>query len=100
LSGARAANSSAEAGGGAEIGGGAETGGGVSEFALSVRCGGRLYFKEAEIPSLLDEEVFTLVQDSFYDGAFEKLFNEFFANLIRFASANRQLLGIYGFPGF
>ena len=70
------------------------------EYVVDVRCAGSLSFGYADIPSLQDEDVFLLVQDSFYDGTFETIYNEFFENLVRFASANIQLLSLYGFPGF
>ncbi|MCL2058579.1 MAG: collagen-like protein [Oscillospiraceae bacterium] len=73
---------------------------GSADFTLSVRCEGQLQFGAADIPPLMEDEYYLLVQDSFYDGTFETIFNEFFTNLIRFASANRQLLSLYGFPGF
>jgi len=71
-----------------------------SAYAVGLRCGGRLAFGPVEIPPLQNENVYMLDQDSFYDGTFQAVFNEFRSNLIRFASANRQLLSLYGFPGF
>ena len=69
-------------------------------YIINLRCDGRLTFGPAEIPLLSDEDVYPLVQDSFYDGTFEAIFNEFYTNLVRFASANKQILSLYGFPGF
>ena len=73
----------------------------LSVFGLiAVNCDGALTFGQSPIPSLRNEDAVYLTQDSFYDGAFEAIYNEFYINLIRFASANRQLLNLYGFPGF
>ena len=71
-----------------------------SPYAVNVRCDGRITYGQVDIPSSQGEDVLLLVQDSFYDGTFETVFNEFYENLIRFASANVQLLSLYGFPGF
>ena len=71
-----------------------------SGYAASIWCDGRLSFKQAEIPAIDYEDSKFINQDSFYDGTFENIFNEFYSNVVRFASANRQLLGLYGFPGF
>ena len=71
-----------------------------ASYAINMRCEGSVSIGQTEIPAPEGEDVYYLVQDSFYDGTFENIFNEFYANLIRFASANRQLLSLYGFPGF
>jgi len=74
--------------------------GSCPDYAIGVKCNGTLKFAQVELPGIPDGDVQKLVEDSFYDGTFEKIFNEFYANLILFASANRQLLSLYGFPGF
>jgi len=83
--------------GGAPAAQGAEGGSG---YAINLNADGMLTFGQTPIPSLRGEDVYMLVQDSFYDGTFEAIYNEFYLNLIRFASANRQILSLYGFPGF
>ena len=93
-------NGANDAGDAGDAGKGGADNDGSPAYAVSIRCEGRLTFAQVDIPPLDDENILPLTQESFYDGTINAIYDDFYANLIRFASANRQLLSLYGFPGF